>query len=91
MRDAAVSKRGADRDSTHRGIQDLAVIETILRNRYHFFQEIRDGIGLSDKMRAMLISSILFLALYGAVILLERRLLAWQRRPVIPSSVQEPT
>jgi len=68
MRDAAVSKRGADRDSTHRGIQDLAVIETILRNRYHFFQEIRDGIGLSDKMRAMLISSILFLALYGAVL-----------------------
>ena len=55
MRDAAVSKPGADRDSTRRGIQDLAVIETILRNRYHFFQEIRDGIGLNDKMRAMLI------------------------------------
>src|SRR5690606_15477742 len=68
MRDAAVSKPGADRDSTRRGIQDLAVIETILRNRYHFFQEIRDGIGLNDKMRAMLISSVLFLALYGAVL-----------------------
>lgn len=68
MRDAAVSKPGADQDSTSRGIQDLAVIETILRNRYHFFQEIRDGIGLNDKMRAMLISSVLFLALYGAVL-----------------------
>lgn len=48
-------------------MKDLAVIETILRNRYHFFTEIRDGVGLQEKMRAMLISSIAFLALYGAV------------------------
>jgi hypothetical protein len=49
-------------------MRDLAVIETILRNRHHFFIEIRDGVALSEKMRAMLISSILFLALYGAVL-----------------------
>ncbi|MBN1137616.1 MAG: actin-binding WH2 domain-containing protein, partial [Anaerolineae bacterium] len=49
-------------------MKDLAIIETILRNRYHFFAEIRDGIGLNEKMRAMLVSSILFLALYGAVL-----------------------
>jgi len=48
-------------------MKDLAVIETILRNRYYFFNEIRQGIGLPQKMRAMLISSIAFLALYGAV------------------------
>ena len=48
-------------------MKDLAVVETILRNRYHFFVEIREGIALPDKMRAMLISSIAFLALYGAV------------------------
>ncbi len=48
-------------------MKDLAVIETILRNRYLFFNEIRQGIGLPQKMRAMLISSIAFLALYGAV------------------------
>ncbi len=48
-------------------MNDLAVIETILRNRFHFFIEIRDGIKLQEKMRATLISSILFLALYGAV------------------------
>ena len=48
-------------------MQDLAVIETILRNRHHFFSEIREGIGLPEKMRAMLLSSIAFLALYGAV------------------------
>ena len=29
--------------------------------------EIRDGVGLGEKMRAMLISSLAFLALYGAV------------------------
>jgi hypothetical protein len=49
-------------------MKDLAVIETILRNRHHFFIEIRDGVALSTKMRAMLLSSILFLALYGAVL-----------------------
>jgi len=49
-------------------MNDLAVIETILRNRYHFFIEVRDGVQLQAKMRAMLISSIIFLALYGAVL-----------------------
>ncbi len=48
-------------------MNDLAVIETILRNRYHFFEEIREGVGLQEKLRAMLISSVAFLALYGAV------------------------
>jgi hypothetical protein len=48
-------------------MEDLAIIETILRNRYHFFNEIREGVGLTEKMRAMLISSVTFLALYGAV------------------------
>lgn len=48
-------------------MHDLAVIETILRNRRHFFSEIRDGIQLREKMRAMFISSIIFFALYGAV------------------------
>jgi hypothetical protein len=48
-------------------MNDLGVIETILRNRNRYFREIRDGIGLPEKMRAMLISSLVFLALYGAV------------------------
>jgi len=38
-----------------------------LRNRHQFFAEIRDGVELGRKMRAMLISSIAFFALYGAV------------------------
>ena len=46
---------------------DLAVIETILRNRTQFFHEIRDGIALPQKMKAMLVSSLAFFALYGAV------------------------
>lgn len=48
-------------------MNDLGVIETILRNRNRYFREIRDGVGLPEKMRAMLISSLVFLALYGAV------------------------
>lgn len=48
-------------------MKDLSVIETILRNRRHFFAEIRDGVELRPKMRAMLLSSIAFFALYGAV------------------------
>jgi hypothetical protein len=48
-------------------VNNLAIIETILRNRRQFFIEIREGVELGRKMRAMLISSISFFALYGAV------------------------
>jgi hypothetical protein len=48
-------------------VNNLAIIETILRNRQHFFAEIREGVELGRKMRAMLVSSIIFFALYGAV------------------------
>jgi len=48
-------------------VNNLAVIETILRNRHRFFTEIRDGVELGHKMRAMLVSGMAFLALYGAV------------------------
>ncbi len=48
-------------------MNNLAIIETILRNRRLFFAEIREGVELGRKMRAMLISSVAFFALYGAV------------------------
>jgi hypothetical protein len=48
-------------------VNNLAIIETILRNRRQFFIEIREGVELGRKMRAMLISGIAFFALYGAV------------------------
>lgn len=48
--------------------QNLAIVETILRARKEFFNEIRDSVDLQSKTRAMLISGITFLALYGAVI-----------------------
>ena len=48
-------------------ISDLAVVETIFRHRYIFFREIREEINLPGKIRAMLISSIVFLALYSGV------------------------
>ena len=48
-------------------MKNLTIIETILRDRRSFFLEIREGKGLGEKMRAMLISSFAFFALYGAV------------------------
>ncbi|MBE2200244.1 MAG: actin-binding WH2 domain-containing protein [Anaerolinea sp.] len=47
--------------------QDFSIVEKILRNRHAFFEEVREGVDLQAKMRAMLISSICFFALYGAV------------------------
>ncbi len=48
-------------------MKNLAIIETILRNRRLFFAEIREAVELGPKMRAMLVSSVAFFALYGAV------------------------
>ena len=47
--------------------QNFGVVETILRNRYDFFGEIRDGENLHTKIRFMLVSSAIFLAIYGSV------------------------
>ncbi len=46
---------------------DFAIVERILRARYAFFEEVREGVDLRAKMRALVISSMAFLALYGAV------------------------
>ncbi len=46
---------------------DFAIIERILRNRGQFFAEIRDGIELTGKIKAMLVASVSFFALYGLV------------------------
>lgn len=48
-------------------MKGMAIVEMILRNRQRFFVEIRDGVELGRKMRAMLLSSVVFLAIYGAV------------------------
>jgi hypothetical protein len=48
-------------------MSSLTIIESILRDRRKFFTEIRNGHDLQAKVRAMLTSSIAFLALYGAV------------------------
>lgn len=46
---------------------DLAIVERILRDRVTFFTEIREEVGLREKIIAMLISSFVFLGLYGGV------------------------
>jgi hypothetical protein len=46
---------------------NLTIVEAILRDRQGFFAEIRAGRRLGEKTVAMVVSSIAFLALYGAV------------------------
>jgi hypothetical protein len=46
---------------------DLAIVERILRDRVTFFAEIREEVELREKIVAMLLSSFVFLALYGGV------------------------
>lgn len=46
---------------------NFGVVETILRDRRRFFDEIRDGVALGAKIRSLLASSVAFLMLYGAV------------------------
>jgi len=48
--------------------KDFAVVETILRDRRQFFEEIREGIGVQEKTRSMVVSTAAFLAVYGAVL-----------------------
>ena len=49
-------------------IELLKEIELLLRNRFRFFAEIRDGVGVPHKIQAMLIWSCLALGLFGAII-----------------------
>lgn len=46
----------------------FGVVGAILQRPGQFFEEIRDGIGLQEKVQAMLLTSLIFLALYGAVL-----------------------
>jgi len=48
-------------------MQNFTIIETILRDRADFFAALRDSLLIGRKIRAMLISCVVFLAIYGAV------------------------
>ncbi len=48
-------------------METFMIVEVLLRNRQKFFGEIRKSIDLTIKIRGMLITSFLFLAIYGAV------------------------
>jgi hypothetical protein len=44
------------------------LIDDLLRDRDQFFDEIRQGIAIPEKLRGMLASSFVFMALYGAIL-----------------------
>jgi hypothetical protein len=54
--------------SAHGVAELFAITGAILQRPGEFFDEIRDGIGLTEKIQALLITSTLFLAIYGAVL-----------------------
>lgn len=58
---------GAPKTVRPAGVENFGIVEKILRNRFDFFIEIREGLRLGEKIRAMTLSSVAFFALYGAV------------------------
>jgi hypothetical protein len=52
------------RDQMRKGSTELVLLALL---RVLFFEQIRQGRGLGEKMRAVLISSVIFFALYGGV------------------------
>ena len=48
-------------------LDNLTIVESILRNRRKFFTEIRQRIDVPQKIRAMFLSCFVFLAIYGGV------------------------
>jgi hypothetical protein len=48
-------------------MNSFAIVESILRSREAFFEEIKRKLALGGKIRSMLLASFVFLALYGAV------------------------
>ena len=49
-------------------MHSFAVLMSLLRDRNHFLEEISKGIKLDDKVFSLLVSSSIFLAIYGAII-----------------------
>ena len=49
-------------------LKDFTLIDSLLRRQDQFFDEISRCIGLTEKMRAMLVSSCIFMAAYGALL-----------------------
>ncbi len=57
-----------DRKSSNEFMGDFAIVGTILQSPGQFFAEIRDSIDLSTKIVALLISTTIFLTIYGAIL-----------------------
>lgn len=55
-------------DRQHQGIKYFAVLISLLRDRQVFLEEIRQGIRLPTKIFSLLVSSSIFLAIYGGII-----------------------
>lgn len=59
---------GRGSQSVHGLTGNFAIMGAVLQQPARFFSEIREGIDLPEKIRTLLISSAIFLAIYGAVL-----------------------
>lgn len=48
-------------------MENFGIVESILRNRYGFFDQIRDHLTLDEKIKFMLMTAFAFLGIYGSV------------------------
>jgi len=49
-------------------VKYFSVVMYLLRERQQFLEEIRDGVKLKSKIFGLLISSTIFLGIYGAIL-----------------------
>lgn len=68
----------------HNSFDNFAIVGSFLQQPTQFFQEIRAGVNLSEKIWTLLISSIVFLAIYGVVLGVGHPLLSLDATMAIP-------
>ena len=66
--ESLVARKSKDRKWPHRPTDNFAVVGAVLQQPAQFFNEIRDDIGVSDKIWTLFVTSSIFLAVYGAVL-----------------------
>lgn len=64
----ATVSRNIHRKPSGEFARDFAIVGTVLQRPGQFFDEIRDGVDLPVKILALLISTITFLTIYGAIL-----------------------
>ncbi len=66
--ESLVTRKSKGKKRSHRSTDNFAVVGAVLQQPAQFFNEIRDGINVPDKIWTLFMTSTIFLAVYGAVL-----------------------